>query len=225
MSQELTKAGWPVLTEFPTSGVCWSLDPNLLRYLKKICPKCTKPIEPIHLGIAWNNTGYWGVTNYSIQTPYSISHLLPFIRANAETPLTPEESIPEKWCLDITSKNEALVNEFLILKKDEYLGYEDDWKAEEGCRIYYPQKTPGCFAVFKGNGIAPGYKQISTKQFITHVLTNNNLKTEENGKQEGGSSIKVQRPDLSIRDSSPIRASGIKCPKSKIQIRDGYSTN
>lgn len=78
--------------------------------------------------------------------------------------------------------------------------------------------------------VPPGYTLITFEYFKKYILTNkqtsNNLNNKEDERQETkGESIKVQRSNLIIRDTEPIRASGLKCAESKIQIRDGYSTN
>lgn len=230
---EVTKAGWPILRDFPSSGVCWSKDQNLIKYLKIKFSKDNRYIQPTHQGIAWNSNGYWGVTTYSNQTPYSISQLMPFIRPTPDfaTPLTPDECyLPQKWCLQISPGNFAKIKDFIHEHRNEYIGYQDSWDPSQALNLYfcYPQEVDKCYADIV---IPRGYTHISNDDFLKHVLTHTDkqnpvkIKQQENERSTTERGIEVQRLDITVRDTGSIRAVGIRCSKIQIKVGSGYLPN
>lgn len=221
------------LRDFPTSGVCWYIGQDLKNYLKSKNLKQSNVGSPSARGIAWNGFGYWTVIGHSGQVEYDIEQLRPFFPKPENligTPLTPDECYPPlKFYLRITSDNAWLIKDYLFHHKDEYIGWLDTWNPMEALGLYfcYPQETNDCYATA---GPPKGYFQITTSSFLKHVLTNtdkqqeiNKLKPEENGKQVSTSrAIKVQRPNLTVRDTGPIRATGIRCPKVQVKIGSGH---
>lgn len=113
--------------------------------------------------------------------------------------------------------------------RGDYFGWLESWEPKEALGLYFccPQETELCYASIT---VPKGYFQITNDAFLKHVLTHtdkqqqiNEPKTEENGKQESTSrAIKVQRPHLTVRDTGPIGATGIRCPKVQIKIGSGY---
>jgi hypothetical protein len=221
------------LRDFPSSGVCWDFDESLVKYITR--RKDTHVNANLNVkgykGIAWNSKGSWAVLGYSNQTEYRLAELKPFLPKPHEvalTPLTSEECfLPPKWYINVNSENIMLVNDFLLWKKDEYVRYHTSWHPHIGCTFFYPQASPGSYGG-SDTVVPPGYTKITTEALVSHVLKhkqlNDNLNNKENERQENkGDSIKVQRSNLIIRESEPIRASGVKCAESKIQVRNGYS--
>jgi len=141
--------------------------------------------------------------------------------------------LPDKWCIKATSENNKFLIDFLASRKNEFNGYTEFWKNPLPGLFYvhYPQKGPST----RGWGsIQQGYTEITFEQFKKHVLkhteetnqfTNVTELLENYGKSgtTTGTSIKVQRTNLSIRGGTPIRAVGVKCTEVKIEVRNGYS--
>jgi hypothetical protein len=225
------------LRDFPKSGVCWYKRQDLTNYLKSKNLRQSNVGSPSSTGIAWNSFSYWTVIGHSGQPEYTIEQLRPFFPKPEHLswcPVVPDECYtPVKFCLRITTDNAGLIKDYMLQHQDAYEGWQDSWNPLEALGLYFccPQETKDCYADIKP---PKGYFQITNDSFLKHVLTHTdkqqiiNPKTQENGQhqeREGGISLKVQRSNLTIRDTSPIRASGIKCAKSKIQIRDGHSPN
>ena len=221
------------LRDFPTSGVCWYIGQDLKNYLKSKNLKQSNVGSPSARGIAWNGFGYWTVIGHSGQVEYDIEQLRPFFPKPENligVPLTPDECyLPIKFCLRITTDNAALIKEYLSEYRDEYVGWLESWEPMQALGLYFccPQQTEDCYA---DTHSPRGYFQITNDAFLKHVLTHtdkqqqiNEPKTEENGKQKSTSrAIKVQRPHLTVRDTGPIGATGIRCPKIQIKIGSGY---
>jgi hypothetical protein len=164
------------------------------------------------------------------------------IAAGLMYPLTPEECfsqltpppvVPEKWSVRITAETKDTLEAFMRARRDEFVGYEPTWKLtiSNGKGYFnYPQSHKNSNATY--DFIPQGYKEVELKQ-ILHVLTDKNqtkinLNTEKDGKhieRNTGTTIKVQRPDLSVNRGSTVRATGIRCPGSKITIGSGHSPN
>ncbi len=144
--------------------------------------------------------------------------------------LNPKEQygLPAKWCIESKEDNYKALDDFMHRKSYEWIHYTKDWKvfATHNYFHYPPLKEP----MHSDEKPQPGYTLITTNQFLKHVLTHtdkqqqiNELKPEENGKQESTSrAIKVQRLNLTVRDTGPIRATGIRCPKVQVKIGSGH---
>ncbi len=135
--------------------------------------------------------------------------------------------LPEKWCIVNKEDNHEMLTKFLREHKNEWPGYKDSWYVSPLHNYFhYPPADP-----FGHSEDTPkkGYVLITTNQFLKHVLTQspiftNNLKTAEDEKVSSGG-LKIQRPNLTVRDTDPVRATGIRCAKSKIQIRSGHCSD
>lgn len=130
-----------------------------------------------------------------------------------------DEPIVEKWCIRVKQNNIQLLEDFLKERKNEWKEYRDNWCLNPGSFFHYP---PFCKSAHSSDNIEEGYTEVSTHQII-HVLTNkinNENKTKQNGSEK--TSVKVQRPNLTIRDSGDIRATGIRCSKIQIKIGSGH---
>lgn len=219
-----------VLRDFPRSGVCWYIGPDLINYLKSKNLRRSNVGSPLVTGVAWNSFGYWTVIGHSGQVEYSIEQLRPFFPKPdrlSECPVAPEECfLPEKWYINVNPVNILLVNEFLQWKKDEYIRYHPSWQPYNGCTFLYPQSCPGSYG--GSNVLVPaGYIKITTEALVSHVLKhkqlNDNLNNEANERQESrGNSLKVQRSNITTRDSGDIGATGIRCSESKIKVGSGH---
>lgn len=215
------------LKAFPKTGVCWEANPALLDYLKRrkdnISGHSVTYTEIINRGLAWNDNGIWTVSTSSNRTEYLLKELVRFIEPPAhlmENPLTPEECyLPEKWYIEVTKDNYDDITLFMKNHKKDWENYSDDWTLNSYNYFHYPPFSPIMHSWHKPR---EGYTKV-TKQQIIHVLTNkqinNTLNLEENGES---STIKVQRSDITVRDTGEIRGVGIRCPKIQIKVGSGH---
>jgi hypothetical protein len=231
----------PVLREFPRRGVCWNHNEDLFRFLTKrkdlhVNTNLRDYVTHPPKGLAWSDASCWGVSTASGQPEYSIDQLIPFLSSRTpfkrvvpeEYPLTPEECyFPEKWCIKIDTSNINDITTFFRNHISEYKGCSINWDLHTNYYFHYPQFTSD---VHSSAVKKPEYTTITIDQFKKHVLTHtdkqtiiNPLNLKENGKQqEGGNSIEVQRSNLTVRDTDPIRAVGIRCSKIQIKVGSGY---
>lgn len=234
------------LTEFPKSGMCWKPTIELLNYLKsrESSKGSGHSINIQYVGIhqhglVWNEHNIWTVSTSSSYKEYSIEELLRHIPNSLPEhvkhyPLTPEEcDIPKKWCINITAENKDLIKEFLISKKDEYINYRDSWNPHAGSTFFYPQHNVGAYCVTGHFHKECGYTFITDQQFKKHVLTHTDKqqqiikssKTKKDDKESSttsANSCKIQRLNITVRDTAPIRGIGLKCPKIQVKIGSGY---
>ena len=68
----------PKINEFPREGWCKSPTPKFCQYLRETFPHC-KEVIPSYEGVAWNYSGYWGITSYSSKPIYQMKDLQQFI--------------------------------------------------------------------------------------------------------------------------------------------------
>lgn len=68
----------PKINEFPREGWCKSPTPEFCQYLRETFPHC-KEVIPSYGGVAWNYSGYWGITSYSSKPIYQMKDLQQFI--------------------------------------------------------------------------------------------------------------------------------------------------
>lgn len=233
------------LKEFPSSGVCWNPTLDLLKFISKKTNTRSENVNQAYLenkGLAWNSVGFWAVQRSSSQQEYTIKQLEPFLVPEhvKHYPLTPEEcDFPEKWSLNITLENKHLIKDFLVWKQNEYVGYSDGWIPDENCTFFYPQYHANAYCVTGHYHKQKGYTLITTNQFIKHVLTHTDKQQQinepskiekdeyEKSKREGpsGTSCKIQRFNISIRNTAPIRGIGLKCSKIQIKVGSGHLPN
>lgn len=225
------------LRDFPVSGSVIGYNEDLFNYLKNTSRNPTDgEVVKNPIGIAWNQKYYWVFSSASSKQVYKIEQLLPFLLQDKlatkwPPPLTPDEcyvcqDYPDKWCIGVTLYNFDDLTLFMRKHKSEWKNYNDDWALNVGAIFHYPSFSD---FMHSSSEIESGYTMISTNQFLTHVLTHTdkqqiiNPKTQENGKhKEESGSCKIQRPHLTVGDSDPIRATGIRCSKIKIQVRSGH---
>lgn len=135
------------------------------------------------------------------------------------------DNTPEKWCIRIDQYNEDFVDKFLRARKDKWKDYREGWTLSRGSYFHYPPYNPSAHS---GGSVEPGYKEVSLGD-ILHVLTgytvtnnqitnNLNLEKDEQRDSKIRESIKVCRPNLSIRGECEVRADSARCPKGKIRI-------
>jgi len=232
---DIPVVGLDTLRDFPKAGCCWSPTEELLKYLQKT-RNAGHSITFSHLyrkGLVWSGNSIWTVASSSGYYEYKIEQLKPFLIPEnlALRPLTPDEccvsqDFPDKWCIGVTLYNFDDLTLFMRKHKKDWEDYKDEWVLNVGGIFHYPPYAP---CAHSSDMIELGYTMISTNQFLTHVLTHTdkqqiiNPKTQENGKhKEESGSCKIQRPHLTVGDSDPIRATGIRCSKIKIQVRSGH---
>lgn len=213
------------LTEFPSHGVCWKPNALLLNHLKNRSNNQSgmsiNGNDLAHKGLAWNLTGMWVVANKSSQPEYSIEELMRHIPLKIPDnlvgyPMTPAECFQE----EIKPGDEIIVDS----PDDVIHGIKGIVK-----EIFFDKHSELIMVKFKeplpdypgGGGLAA--TPLKKVKLVTHVLTSkqisNTLNPEENGKhQEGESSIKVCRSNLSVRRGEDIRATTVRCPKGKIRF-------
>lgn len=226
---------FPTLRDFPTKGVCWQPNESLLKYLQKTRDSGhTINLNNSNVnGLAWSSTAIWAVSTSSGNPEYKIEQLNPFLIPEhlKNYPLTPNEcyTLPEKWCLHIDTRSGPLLKTFLEKHKSEYIGYMEDWNPLDAHSYFfcYPQRSAKAYASAEK---PKNYTEITTAFFLTHVLTHTDKqkqltsKIKQNERQES-STIKVQRSDITIRNTEPIRGTGIKCSKIQIKIGSGHLPN
>lgn len=225
------------LRDFPDTGLCWKPTIELLKYLQKTRDfghsLNEKSIE--NRGLVWTNNNIWTVTTSSSRPEYKIEDLLPFIKPENLTlvPLTPDECyFPEKWCIATSVSNADFLQIFMEERKHEWKKYNKSWRIGKDSFFHYPPISPN-FPAHSDNVINEGYTLITTEQFLKHVLTHTDknqikqpLKQQENGIKQAGTSVtKVQRLNLTVRDTGSIRGIGIKCSKVQIKIGSGHLPN
>lgn len=152
---------------------------------------------------------------------------------------SPNNIIPEKWCIKITNDNARELNQFLKEKCHEYIGYVGSWDPERksaiGFYMVYPQIEKHSYSY---QGILSKYncKEITTEFFREHILKKNNkeelinklttTKKEENYEcTSKNKSIKVCRPDFKVSEGLRKRGIGIKSTGVKILIGNRYCNN
>jgi hypothetical protein len=141
--------------------------------------------------------------------------------------------LPDKWCIKTDVTNKDSLTKFLHERHEEWQGYTTFWYVSAGGGYFhYPQpyNTPSHTELKP----APGYTEITSEQFIKHVLTHtdkkqikNNLNLKQNAKTRCSNSensgkrenCKICRPHLEIRQGSSIRANSFRCSTSKIRLR------
>jgi len=143
-------------------------------------------------------------------------------------------SLPEKWCIKVTHQNSKDIHDFLHKNSHEWHHYVPTWQISPGDSpryenyFHYPPVGGPAHSELR---IQKGYIEITTGEFIKHVLThteksktiNNKLNLKED--EHRIRAIKVQRPNFTIRECDISGAVGIRCPKSKIKIGSESSSD
>lgn len=234
------------LKEFPRTGMCWKPTKELLDYLQTQSHRRHKGeslniqnIITYQQGLVWNENSIWMVSSSSSYKEYSIEELNKFLPVPAylkQYPLTPEEChFPKKWSIRIDKDNCVLIENFLKDHSKEYDGHNASWKPTKaiGRMFVYPQEVKGSYVLWTSK--SPDYTEITTEQFKKHVLThtdkqqqiNESSKTKKDDKENttgavSTNSCKIQRSNITIGDTAPIRGVGLKCPKIQVKIGSGY---
>jgi hypothetical protein len=141
-------------------------------------------------------------------------------------PLTPKDcSFPKKWALKVTYQNNFLLAQFLRDHSYEWKYYMGSWEVSPGSDSLLGDRWNNYFHYPPIGGpahsdlrINEGYVEITTEQFKQFYKTNNNKEDEQTRNTSSGSTIKVRTTNLEIRYSCEIRATSIRCSKSKISI-------
>jgi len=251
---------------FPSEGVCWEPNYELIEYLKNR-PDDSGNSQHVSItkGVAWNRTSYWGVSTSSGKPKFTIKELVRHIphivpEQLSHRPLTPEECfetlkpkepyvpfsvrndfrLPDRWCIAGTEGNKDMLNEFIHSNKEAWKNYRSSWTNYGlGSILHYP--PPEGIVGHSLTSVEKGYTEITTEQFIKHVLTHtdkqitNNLNLQENdgsrpqqsrpSEHSSGVAIKVQRSDLSVRGREPARGVGLKCNDFQIKVGSGHLPN
>jgi hypothetical protein len=206
------------LSVFPKEGFVKSTHKTLLKYLsfRPTAKNETYEVIDKHIGIAWNESHYWGVFLKSSKPLYEYHQLEPFfkdVKLSIE-----EEDFQEGEVVTHHGKTATIVTKFKCGKEYAVINHDGSgWTCTDKFARQYG--IPSKFVNEKLWRVSSE----SIKKLKT-IKTSNKQEEHEHKSNKISRSIKVCKPNLKISEGVRTRGFGLKSSGSKIKLGN-YSGN